>query len=85
MPSDIANDVLQKTMFQALSPTEISVERDDMQAVNVWKRRTELLLNLNVESVLSNMKLTIIELKHLKFFRNLFINESMFNENNQLA
>ena len=45
MPSDTVDKVLEQSVCQALSPTGISVEPNDLQI-----RRTKLFLNLNAGS-----------------------------------
>ena len=39
MPSDIANDVLEQSVCQALSLTGISVELDDLQACHCMRKK----------------------------------------------
>ena len=84
--SDIADDVLEQSVCQALSLTGISVEPDDLQACHrviikfkCRKQKHRVLLN---RKALQNESL---DLTQLKLSGKLFVNESMRHENHQLA
>ena len=91
VPSDIADDILEQSVCQALSLTGTSVEPDDLQTCHRmrkkdWiikfkcrKQKYRVLLN---RKTLQNKSL---DLTQLKFSGKLFVNESMCHENHQLA
>ena len=50
VPSDIADDVLEQSVCQALSFTGISVKPDDLQTCCRMRKKDRVIINLNVES-----------------------------------
>ena len=92
VPSDIADDVLEQSVCQALSLTGISVEPDDLQACHRMRKKDRIIIKFKCRKqkhhVLLNRKTLqnkSLDLTQLKFSRKLFINESMCHENHQLA
>ena len=92
VPSDIADDVLEQSVCQALSLTGVSVELDDLQACHRMRKKDRVIVKFKCRKqnhrVLLNCK-TLQNKSHdltqLKFSGKLFVNESMCHENNQLA
>ena len=91
MPSDIADDVLEQSVCQALSLTRISVELDDLQACHHMRKKDRVIkfkCRKQKHCVFSNHKTLqnkSLNLTQLKFSGKLFLNESMCHENHQLA
>ena len=92
VPSDIADDVLEPSACQALSPTGISVEPDDLQACHRMRKKDCIIIKFKCRKqkhrVLSNRKISqnkSFDLTQLKFSGKLFVNESMCYENHQLT
>ena len=91
MPSGIADDVLEQCVCQALSLTGISVEPDDLQACDHMKKKdrvTKFKCRKQKHCVISNCKTLqnkSLNLTQLKYLGKLFVNESMCQENHQLA
>ena len=92
VPSDIADDVLEQSVCQALSLTGISVEPDDLQACHRMRKKDRVIIKFKCRKqkhrVLSNRKTLqnkSLDLTQLKFLGKLFVNESMCHENHQLA
>ena len=84
MPSEIADDVLEQSVCQALSLTGISVESDDQQACHCMKKKDRVIIKFKCRKqkhrVLSNRKTLqnkSLGLTQLKFSRKLFVNERM--------
>ena len=92
VPSDIADDVLEQSMCQTLSLTGISVETDNLQACHRMRKKDRVIIKfkcrkqkhrvLSSRKVLQNKSLFLTQ---LKFPEKLFLNESMYHENHQLA
>ena len=92
VPSDIADDVLEQSVCQALSLTGISVEPDDLQACHRLRKKDRVITKFKCRKqrhrVLLNRKTLqnkILDLTQLKFSGKLFVNESMCHKNHQLA
>ena len=92
MPSDIADDVLEQSVCQALSLTGISVEPDELQACHRIGKKDQVIIKFKCRKqkhhVLSNHKTLqnkSLDLTQLKFSGKLFVNESMCHENHQLV
>ena len=92
VPSDIADDVLEQSVCQALSLTGISVEPDDLQACHRMRKKDRVIIKFKCRKqkhrVLLNRKTLqnkSLDLTQLKFSGKLFVNESMCHENHQLA
>ena len=92
VPSDIADDVLEKSVYQALLLIGISVELDNLQACHHMRKQNHVIIQFKCRKlkhhVFSNHKtLQNKSLNHtqLRFFGKLFVNESMCHENHQLA
>ena len=92
VPSDIADDVLEQSMFQALSLTGISVKPDDLQACHRMIKKDRIIIKFKCRKqkhrVLLNRKTLqskSLDFTQLKFSGKLFVNESMCHENHQLA
>ena len=92
VPSDIADDVLEQSVCQALSLTGISVEPDDLQACHHMRKKDRVIIKFKCRKqkhrVLLNCKTLqnkSLDLTQLKFSGKLFVNESMCHENHQLA
>ena len=92
VPSDIAGDVLEQSVCQALSLTGTSVELDDLQACHHIRKKDRIIIKLKCRKqkhrVLLNRKTLqnkSLDLTQLKFSGKLFVNESMCHENDQLA
>ena len=90
--SDITDDVLEKSVCQALLLTGISVEPDDLQVCHHMRTKDRVIIKFNFRKqkhrVLSNHKTLhnkSLDLMQLKFSRKLFVNESMCHENHQLV
>ena len=77
IPSDIADDVLEQSVCQALSLTE----KKDRVIIKFKCRKQKHRVLLN-RKILQNKSL---DLTQLKFSGKLFVNESMCHENHQLA
>ena len=84
VPSDIADDVLEQSVCQALSLTGISVELDNPQACHRMRKKDHVIINLKCRKqrhrALLNRKTLqnkSLDLTQLKFSRRLFVNESM--------
>ena len=82
--SDIANDVLEQFVYQALSLTGISVEPDDLQACHCMRKKDCVIIKFKSRKqklcVLLNRKTLqnkSIDLTQLKFLGKLLVNESM--------
>ena len=92
VPSDIADDVLEQSVCQALSRTEISVEQVDLQACHRMRKKDRVIIKFKCRKqkhcVLLN-RITLqnrsLDLMQLKFSGKLFVNESMCHKNHQLA
>ena len=92
MPSDIADDVLGQSMCLVLSLTGISVEPDKLQACHCMRKKDWVIMKFKYRKqkhhVLWNRKTLqnkSLDLTQLKFLGKLFVNESMYHENYQLA
>ena len=92
VPSDIADDVLEQSVCQALSLTGTSVEPDDLQACHRMRKKDRVIIKFKCRKqkhrVLLNRKTLqnkSLDLTQLKFSGKLFVNESMCHENHQLA
>ena len=89
VPSDIADDVLEQSVCQALSLTGISVEPDNFQACHRMRKKDRVIIKFKQKhGVLSNRKTLEnknLDLTQLKFSGKLFVSESMCHENHQLA
>ena len=92
MLSDIADDVLEQPVCQALSLKGISVEPDDLQSCHHMRKKDRVIIKFKCRKqghrVLSNLKTLqnkSLNLTQFKFFGKLFANESMCHENYQLA
>ena len=92
VPSDIADDVLEQSVCQALSLTGISVEPDDLQACHRMRKKDRVIIKFKCRKqkhrVLLNRKALqneSLDLTQLKLSGKLFVNESMCHENHQLA
>ena len=92
VPSDIADDVLEQSVCQALSLTGTSVEPDDLQACHRMRKKDRVIIKFKCRKqkhrvllnrkTLQNKSLDFIQ---LKFSGKLFVNESMCHENHQFA
>ena len=92
MPSEIANDVLEQSVCQALSLTGKSVEPDDLQACHRKRKKDRVIIKFKCRKqkhrVLSNrqtLQNKSLDLTQSKFSGKLFVNGSMCHENHQLA
>ena len=92
VPSDIADDVLEQSVCQALSLTGISVEPDDLQACHRMRKKDRFIkkfkCRMQKHHVLLNCKTLqnkSLDLTQLKLSGKLFVNGSMYHENHQLA
>ena len=92
VPSDIADDVLEKSVYQALSLIEISVELDNLPACHHMRKKNHVIIKFKCgklkHHVFSNHKTLqnkSLNLTQLRFLGKLFVNESMCHENHQLA
>ena len=92
VPSDIADDVLEQSVCQALSLTGISVEPNDLQACHRMRKKDRVIIKFKCRNqkhlVLLNRKTLqnkILDLRLLKFLGKLFVSESMCHKNHQLA
>ena len=92
MPSDIADDVLEQSVCQALSLKGTSVEPDDLQACHRMRKKDRVIIKFKCRKqkhhVLLNHKTLqnkSLVLTQLKSSGKLFVNESMCHENHQLA
>ena len=84
VPSDIADDVLEQSVCQALSLTGTSVEPDDLQACHSMRRKDRVIIKFKCRKqkhrVLLNHKTLqnkSLDLTQLKFSGKLFVNESI--------
>ena len=91
MPSDIADDILEQSVCQALSLTAISLEPDDLQACHCMRKKDHVIIKFKRRKqkhrVLLNRKTLqnkSLDLTQLKFSGKLFVNKSMCHENHQL-
>ena len=89
---DIADDVLEQSVCQALSLTGISVEPHDLQAFHRMRKKDRVIIKFKCRKqkyrVLLNRKTLqnkSLDLTQLKFSGKLFVNKSMFHEHHQLA
>ena len=89
---DIADDVLEQSVCQALSLAGTSVEPSDLQACHCMRKKDRVIIKFKCRkqkhSVLLNRKTLqnkSLDLTQLKFSGKLFVNESMCHENDQLA
>ena len=92
VPSDIADDILEQSVCQALSLTETSVEPDNLQACHCMRKKDHIIIMFKCRKqkhrILLNPKTLqnkSLDLTQLKFSGKLFVNESMCHENHQLA
>ena len=92
MPCDIADDVLEQSVCQALPLTGISAELDDLQACHHMRKKDQVIIKFKCRKqrhrVLLNHKTLQnkrLDLTQLKFLQKLFVNESTCHENHQLA
>ena len=92
MPSDIADDVLEQSVCQALLLTGIPVEPDDLQACHPMRKKDQVIMKFKCRKqkhrILSNRKTLqnkSLDLTQLKSSGKLFVNESMCHENHQLV
>ena len=92
VPSDIADDVLEQSVCQALSLTGTSVEPDDLQACHRMRKKDRVIIKFKCRKqkhrVLLNCKTLqnkSLNLTQLKFSGKLLVNESMYHENHQLT
>ena len=92
VPSDMADDVLEQSVCQALSLTGISVEPDDLQSCHRMRKKDRVIIKFNCRKkkhrVLSNRKTLqnkSLDLTELTFSGKLIVNESMCHENQKLA
>ena len=92
VPSDIADDVLEQSVCQALSLTGISAQPDDLQACHRMRKKDRVIIKFKCRKqkhrVLSNRKTLqneSLDFTQLKSSGKLFVNESMCHENHQLA
>ena len=92
MPSGIADNVLEQSVCQVLSPTGISIESDDLQACHRMSKKDRVIIKFKCRKqkhcVLSNRKSLqnkSLNLTQLKSLEKLFIKKSMCHENFQLA
>ena len=88
VPSDIADDVLEQSVCQALSLTGISVEPDDLQACHRMRKKDCVIIKFKYRKqkrrVLLNRKTLqnkSLDLTQIKFSGKLFVNESICHEN----
>ena len=91
VPSDIADDVLEQSVCQALSLTGTSVELDNLQACHCMRKKDRIIIKFKCRKqkhrVLLNRKTLqnkSLDLTQLKISGKLFVNESMCHENHQL-
>ena len=92
VPSDIADDVLEQSVCQALSLTGILIKPYDLQACHRMRNKDQIIIkfkcrkqkhrDLSNRNTLQNKSL---DLTQLKFSGKLFLNGSMCHENHQLA
>ena len=92
VPSDIADDVLEQSVCQALSLTGISVEPDNLQSCHRMRKKDRVIIKFKCRKqkhrVLSNHKTLqnkSLDLTELTFSGKLIVNESMCHENQKLA
>ena len=92
MLSDITDGVLEQSVCQALSLTEISVEPEELQACHHMRKKDCIIIKFKCRKqkhcVLLNCKTLqnkSLNLTELKFSGKLFVNESMCHENHHLA
>ena len=92
MSSDIADDVLEQSVCQALLLTGISVESYDLQACHHMRKKDWVIIificRKQKHQVLSDHKTLqskSLNLPQLIFSAKLFVNESMCHENHQLT
>ena len=91
--SDIADDVLEQSVYQAQSLTGISVGPNDLQACHSMRKNDRVIIikfkcRKQKHRVILNRKTLqnkSLDLTQLKFSGKLFANESMCHENDQLA
>ena len=81
VPSDIADDILEQSVCQALSLTGISVEPDDLQAYHHMRKKDRIIIKFKCKKqkhrVLLNRKTLqnkSLDLTQLKFSGKLFVN-----------
>ena len=92
VPSDIADDILEQSVCQAISLTGILVELDDLEAWHRMRKKDCVIIKFKCRKqkhcVLLNHKTLqnkSLNFTQLKFSGKLFVNESMCHENHQLA
>ena len=92
VPSDIADDILEQSVCQALYLTGTSVEPDNLQTCHRMRKKDCVIIKFKCRKqkyrVLLNHKTLqnkSLALTQLKFSRKLFVNESMSHENHKLA
>ena len=92
VPSDIADDVLEQSVCQAISLTGILVELDDLKAWHRMRKKDRVIIKFKCRKqkhcvLLNNKTLQnkSLNLTQLKFSGKLFVNEIMCHENHQLA
>ena len=92
VPSDIADDILEQSVHQALSLTGISVEPDVLQAFHPMRKKDHVIIKFKCRKqkhhVLLNSKTLqnkSLNLTQLRFSGKLFVNENMCHENHQFA
>ena len=85
MPSDIADDVLEQSVCEALSLTEMSVEPDDLQACHRMRRKDRVIIKFKcrkqkhrVLSIRKTLENKSINFTQLKFPRKLFLTNVSF-------
>ena len=92
VPSAIQDNVLEKTVCQALSLTEINVSRDELHSCHRLNKKDRVIVKFkcrkhrqNVLYNRKNLQSKGLELTQLKFSGKLFVNESLSHKNQQLA
>ena len=90
VPSDIADDILEQSVCQALSLSGISAEPDNLQACHRMRKKDCVIIKFKCRKhcVLLNRKTlqnNSLDLIQLKFSKKFLVNESMCHENHQLA
>ena len=85
VPSDIANDALEQSVCQPLSPTGTLVEPDNLQACHHMRKKDWVIIKFKCRKQKHCAQYKSLDLTQLKFSGKLFVNESMCHENHQLA
>ena len=92
VPTEIQNDVLEASVYKALSLTGVNVAPEDLHAYHRMKRLDRVIIKFKCckqkQSVMykhKNLGTKSQELSNLKFMGRLFVSKNMFVENQQLA